>query len=406
MDKNPANGSLYLFFEDQSLNSAGGYTDYNHYPLNFLEITRDQLVQYIPELDKSALEEHVKIVYGLTSEGSYGTLSGNTWTSNASSGMAGLTLTKSDGEFNKFSNWNGHYNLAYKPAAANTASTLTLKAPEGYVITGYSMLAAKAYSAAHTFTLTAEDGTTVTPAFASSANDYTAFAIDGINAPSTTISVTTTDASKYIAIADFVVTLYPVFDYTRAVTPGRWGTVCVPGAVAAANISGAEIYRIAGKTVNAEDKPTSLKVEQVEDMEAGKPYLFLPSESQLSLTYYGSTIVNAPDSENGLIGSFEGMDVAPGYYLLSNNKIVLCGANCNIAANHAYIDMDAVPLYTGGAGVKSLDIYYDDPDGISLIPDTTPEGDGRIYDLSGRYISNSRLPKGIYIMNGRKMIIK
>lgn len=406
MDKNPANGSLYLFFEDQSLNSAGGYTDYNHYPLNFLEITRDQLVQYIPELDKSALEENVKIVYGLTSEGSYGTLSGNTWTSNASSGMAGLTLTKSDGEFNKFTNWNGHYNLAYKPAAANAASTLTLTAPEGYVITGYSMLAAKAYSAAHTFTLTAEDGTTVTPAFASSANDYTAFAIDGINAPSTTISVTTTDASKYIAIADFVVTLYPVFDYTRAVTPGRWGTVCVPGAVTAANISGAEIYRIAGKTVNAEDKPTSLKVEQVEDMEAGKPYLFLPSESQLSLTYYGSTIVNAPGSENGLIGSFEGMDVAPGYYLLSNNKIVLCGANCNIAANHAYIDMDAVPLYTGGAGVKSLDIYYDDPDGISLIPDTTPEGDGRIYDLSGRYIGNSRLPKGIYIMNGRKMVIK
>ncbi|MBR6141144.1 MAG: exo-alpha-sialidase [Bacteroidaceae bacterium] len=406
MDKNPANGSLYLFFEDQSLNSAGGYTDYNHYPLNFIEITREQLLQYIPELDKSALEENVKIVYGFTGEGSYGTLSGNTWTSNASSGMAGLTLTKSGGEFNKFSNWNDHYNLAYKPAAANTASTLTLTAPEGYVITGYSLLAAKASSAAHTYTLTAEDGTTVTPAFASSANDYTAFNIDGINAPSTTISVTTTDASKWLSLANFVVTLYPIFDYTRAVTPGRWGTVCVPGAVAAANISGAEIYRIAGKTVNAEDKPTSLKVEQVEDMEAGKPYLFLPSESQLSLTYYGSTIVNTPGSENGLIGSFTGMDVAPGYYLLSNNKIVLCGANCDIAANRAYIDMDAVPLYTGETGVKSLDVYCDDPDGISLVPDTTPEGDGRIYDLSGRYIGNSRLPKGIYIVNGRKIVIK
>ena len=226
-----------------------------------------------------------------------------------------------------------------------------------------------------------------------------------MSATSTAITVTTTDASKYIAIADFVVTLSSA-PYTRAVTPGRWGTVCVPGAVAAANISGAEIYRIAGKTVNAEDKPTSLKVEQVEDMEAGKPYLFLPSESQLSLTYYGSTIVNTPGSENGLIGSFEGMDVAPGYYLLSNNKIVLCGANCDIAANRAYIDMDAVPLYTGETGVKSLDVYYDDPDGISLIPDTTSEGDGRIYDLSGRYIGNSRLPKGIYIMNGRKMVIK
>ncbi|MBR1652997.1 MAG: exo-alpha-sialidase [Alloprevotella sp.] len=44
-------GSLYLFFEDQSLNTSGGNTNYNHYPLNFIEITRDQLLQYIPNLD-------------------------------------------------------------------------------------------------------------------------------------------------------------------------------------------------------------------------------------------------------------------------------------------------------------------------------------------------------------------
>lgn len=401
MDKNPANGSLYLFFEDQSLNSAGGYTDYNHYPLNFIEITRDQLVQYIPELDKSALEENVKIVYGTSGEGTYGSWNGLTWTSNAASGVAGLTMTLSDGTHDKFSNYNSRYNLAYHPAAAGTNSTITLTAPDGYVITGYSVQTG-VYQAA-TYTLTAEDGTSITPA--NLGNTYTPLNVSGLSATSTAITVTTTDASKWLSLANFVVTMSRA-PYTRAVTPGRWGTVCVPGTVAAANISGAEIYRIAGKTVNAEDKPTSLKVEQVEDMEAGKPYLFLPSESQLSLTYYGSTIVNAPGSENGLIGSFEGMDVAPGYYLLSNNKIVLCGANCNIAANHAYIDMDAVPLYTGETGVKSLDIYYDDPDGISLIPDTTPEGDGRIYDLSGRYIGNSRLPKGIYIMNGRKMVIK
>lgn len=401
MDKNPANGSLYLFFEDQSLNSAGGYTDYNHYPLNFLEITRDQLVKYIPELDKSALEENVKIVYGTSGEGTYGSWSGLIWTSNAASGVAGLTMTLSDGTHDKFSNYNSRYNLAYHPAAAGTNSTITLTAPDGYVITGYSVQTG-VYQAA-TYTLTAEDGTSITPA--NLGNTYTPLNVSGLSTTSTAITVTTTDASKWLSLANFVVTLSRA-PYTRAVTPGRWGTVCVPGAVTAANISGAEIYRIAGKTVNAEDKPTSLKVEQVEDMEAGKPYLFLPSESQLSLTYYGSTIVNAPDSENGLIGSFTGMDVAPGYYLLSNNKIVLCGANCNIAANHAYIDMDAVPLYTGGAGVKSLDIYYDDPDGISLIPDTTPEGDGRIYDLSGRYIGNSQLRKGIYIINGRKMVIK
>ena len=54
MDKNPTNGSLYLFFEDQSLNSEGSYTDYNHYPLNFIEITRDHLKKYITNLDDQA----------------------------------------------------------------------------------------------------------------------------------------------------------------------------------------------------------------------------------------------------------------------------------------------------------------------------------------------------------------
>ena len=54
MDKNPTNGSLYLFFEDQSLNSEGSYTDYNHYPLNFIEITRDHLKKYITNLNDQA----------------------------------------------------------------------------------------------------------------------------------------------------------------------------------------------------------------------------------------------------------------------------------------------------------------------------------------------------------------
>ena len=136
-DENP--GSLYLFFEDQSLNSAGGYTDYNHYPLNFIEITREQLLQYIPDLDKSALEKEVKIAYGTSGESTFGSWSGLTWTSNATSGVAGLTMTLSDGTYNRFSNFNSRYNLAYHPATANTNSTITLTAPAGYVITGYSV---------------------------------------------------------------------------------------------------------------------------------------------------------------------------------------------------------------------------------------------------------------------------
>ena len=207
MDK-LANGDLALLFEDQSLNATGGSTDYNHYPINFLTITKEQILAMAEPLVEAAEDadvEHgtVKVVYGSTS---YYSTSGNVMTTNAASGMAGLTVTKSDGSFNQFSDWNSHYNLAYVPATANTASTLTLAAPDGYKIAGYSLLAAKAYSADHTYTLTAADGTTsITPAFASSASGYTELSVTGVNAATTTISITTTSVSYYLAIADFTV---------------------------------------------------------------------------------------------------------------------------------------------------------------------------------------------------------
>ena len=220
-EENP--GSLYLFFEDQSLNSAGGYTDYNHYPLNFIEITREQLESLIPTLNDYANinpVEGVKVVYGKTGHTTYGTLSGLTWTSKVTSDIAtgdntiaGLTMVASDGAFNQFSSWNDHFNLAYQPAANNTPATLTLTAPAGYAIESYSMLLARASSATHTYTVASESGTFVDVPFGSNASSYATLEETGINAKSTAITVTTSDVGKWLAIADFVVNLKRAVEY-------------------------------------------------------------------------------------------------------------------------------------------------------------------------------------------------
>ena len=202
-------GSLYLFFEDQSLNAAGGYTDYNHYPLNFLEITREQLVQLIPALDE--VPDHnakeVKIVYGTTAETNYGTWdsSKTTWTSNDNSGLAGLKLEKSAGIFDKFSNWQSRYNLSYKMEPGT--QTLTLTAPEGYIITGYSLQVARPFSKDYDYTLTAEDGTSVS---IGAANAFFDLNVEGLQKKSTDITVTETGTetqNNYVAIANFIVQL-------------------------------------------------------------------------------------------------------------------------------------------------------------------------------------------------------
>jgi hypothetical protein len=58
------------------------------------------------------------------------------------------------------------------------------------------------------------------------------------------------------------------------------------------------------------------------------------------------------------------------------------------------------------------EIIITEPDGIgSLNPDSTSKGNDSIYDLQGRKYSSvklerGQLPKGIYIINGKKVVIK
>ena len=60
------------------------------------------------------------------------------------------------------------------------------------------------------------------------------------------------------------------------------------------------------------------------------------------------------------------------------------------------------PGGTKGPQEKMQIVLKDDPDG-SLTPAPSPRR-GEIYDLSGRKIVNSKLPRGIYIQNGRKFV--
>lgn len=412
-----ANGSLYLFFEDQSLNSAGGYTDYNHYPLNFIEITRDQLAELIPELDEYQVPDfvgeskEVRVVYGTTGHTAYGTISGNTWTSNASSGVAGFTITKSDGSFNQFSSWNGHFNMAYAPGAANTASTLTLTAPDGYIITGYSLLAAKAYSAAHTYTLTAEDGTTITPSFATSSTDYTELSITGLSAASTTISITSTDASKYIAIADFVVTLANKPLALNVCGDASYATLYLP--VDAQTDGNTKAYYITTtnngfaqliETPNeGTDIPAFTAVVLINDQaEAATPIVktsgLISVVSQDDNLLKGTLVAKTLDlSDASPYYSLGKKNDAIGFYKYDNNGTT----TITLGANRAYLDTTA-----SSNSSKGFIFIYDDPTAIASILSGQSSANGQWYTLDGRKLNGVPTQRGIYINNGKKIVVK
>lgn len=204
----------------------------------------------------------------------------------------------------------------------------------------------------------------------------------------------------------------PIVDgYVRNVASGDYGTICLPYAVVAEDMAGADFFSIAGKVMK-DGEPQSMVLEQVTTLEAGVPYIFSATSDKLIAAYSGKAVAEAGEA-NGLVGSFEGQDVAEGMYLISaQNKVQLCGKGCKISGNRAYIDMDKVPEYSGEVGVNQRLISFEDATGIS---ETMVEGGlADVYTLSGVEVrhqvneseATQGLPQGIYIVNGKKVVVK
>lgn len=205
----------------------------------------------------------------------------------------------------------------------------------------------------------------------------------------------------------------PIVDgYHREMSSGHYGTICLPCAVNAGDMGGAEFYSIAGKEV-VDGKPQSVILNPVETLEAGKPYIFYTSADTVIAIYSGEA-VGTPGEENGLIGSFAGQDVeGENLYVISkDDKVQLCGTGCKIAENRAYIDMEKVPEYstTTGVNVRSISIG-----GTTGIPATTADGGTvDVYTIGGVEVrrkvdvseATKGLPRGVYIVNGKKIVVK
>ena len=88
-----------------------------------------------------------------------------------------------------------------------------------------------------------------------------------------------------------------------------------------------------------------------------------------------------------------------GDYLLAKDgsSFVLCDGTGTLAATKAYLPASAI-----SSGAKIINIAFGESTGISEVKKS--EADGAIYNLSGMRVSKTQ--KGVYIMNGRKVIVK
>ena len=125
-------------------------------------------------------------------------------------------------------------------------------------------------------------------------------------------------------------------DYTRSVTSGNYGTICLPRA--SASVSGATLYRIVDK------EATGIVIEQVDAMEAGTPYIFHATDSELRVVMTGDE-ADVQDA-NGLVGFLNDgtIDVPQNghCYVIASNQLHLVNSDVIIATNRAYIDVNEI----------------------------------------------------------------
>ena len=281
-------------------------------------------------------------------------------------------------------------------ATNNTTRYIEITIPEGYVAKFYLAGATNSKNELRSSYISKEKTGTLDKSIAYvSADQYAGAAMrSDYQLPGTYYYCS--DAS--IRLYELSVQLYPI-GYTRPVTAGRFGTICLPnGGV----MVGAELYEVAYKD------PSLNKIffDQIVngEMIAGRPYIFLPKEgtSQLAVFYTDASNAEAGKYHGlyGFIGATSTDEFTipqnSGNYIIQNNQYreVQDGV-AKIVSNRAYLKLNEIPgtAYTPLPGRKRMSIGAAAPQVVTGIDELNASEAPRKVLINGE----------LFILRGEKM---
>lgn len=197
----------------------------------------------------------------------------------------------------------------------------------------------------------------------------------------------------------------------RTLVANKWNTLCLPFDVTAEQIK--NILKAEGMVREYKDQTADcINFQAAETMTAGVPYLIKPTEEVKGLTFEGVKITAtegvAKGAETGSTDENLSICGVLGAKALSTDgsELFLNAAGKFVAPAEGKQTMRGFRAYFMsmlGAGAK---INIDgETTGINDI-ETEATVNGKVYNLNGQYVGNSLngLKKGIYVVNGKKVI--
>ena len=198
---------------------------------------------------------------------------------------------------------------------------------------------------------------------------------------------------------------------TRSIAANKWSTIVLPfamtsGQIEAAFGSGATVAQLTSYSDN------TLNFKTVTEMNANEPYAIKVATAFSSATISGVTVEAGTPTKTSVtgvefIGSYAAStdipasDASNTYYFFSDNKLYSTAATGDantMKGTRAYFKV------AGTSDARTLDFSIDgETTGISSV-NNAQSTVGNYFDLQGRRVAQPT--KGLYIVNGKKIIIK
>ena len=214
---------------------------------------------------------------------------------------------------------------------------------------------------------------------------------------------------------------------------GSWNTLCLPFSLTAEQIAASELDGADIRSLNEasfENNTLTLNFSEtgaVTEIETGKPYIIKwdgdGSENIVEPTFNNVIIQNVnndvtKDLGNGMSITFKGTYNPVSFGEGGDNTVLYLGANntlyypsgaMTINAQRAYFQLTGLTAGEKADGIRSFVLNFGDES--STLGVTTPlssrsGGEASWYTLDGRRLSGKPATKGLYINNGKKVIIR
>lgn len=198
----------------------------------------------------------------------------------------------------------------------------------------------------------------------------------------------------------------------RTLQTGGWNTFCSPFSISSTDLTamGITAKTLSSSTFDNATGKLTLNFADATSIEAGKPYLVKVNATVQNPTFENvSTVSSTTPTETtyaDFIPVMNPTNLTGGdktvLFVSGGNTLTYPSGNGNINGFRAYFKLKDV----AAAAAYTFDMSFDNTTGIQSVSDVRRQMSDAWYTLDGRKLQGQPTTKGVYIVNGKKTIIK